>query len=113
MKQTVEKYVLHRIVVRFELQRSQTSQVESAAKPASLQNGMWGRCPAAMLGRHCRVVTSSTNKREILHLSFRAYGPRNLMKIIRGKIATARSGEVGTTMEELRPFNCLIRSVRD
>jgi hypothetical protein len=46
-------------------------------------------------------------------LSFRACGPRNLMKIAHSKIATARSSEVESTMEKLRPYDCLIRSVRD
>ena len=36
-------------------------------------------------------------------LSFRACGPRNLMKITQGKIGTVRSGEVEFPLEKLRP----------
>jgi len=44
---------------------------------------------------------------------FGACGPRNLMKIIPGNIATAWRGEVESAMDKSRPFLCLTRSVRD
>ena len=34
-------------------------------------------------------------------MSFRAYGPRNLMKIVQSKIGTARSGEVELSVEKI------------
>ena len=35
-------------------------------------------------------------------LSFRACGPQNLMKFTQSKIVTVRSGEVASTLENLR-----------
>jgi hypothetical protein len=48
-------------------------------------------------------------------LSFRAFGPRNLMKITQSPRKWERlgSGEVEPTMEKSRLFPCLIQSVRD
>jgi len=52
--------------------------------------------------------------RKLSYLSSRASGPRKLMKITpsRMKIGEARSGEIGITVDKLRPSTCLIRSVR-
>jgi hypothetical protein len=46
-------------------------------------------------------------------LSFRAFAPRNLMKIAQSPTKWRRlgSGEVETTVEKLRLSSCLIRSV--
>jgi len=45
-------------------------------------------------------------------MSCRACGPRNLMKMVQSKMITARSSEVGLSLEKSRPLKCLIRSVR-
>ncbi len=47
-------------------------------------------------------------------LSIRACGPRKLMKISPSRMQNRAgwSGKIATTVEKLRLFSCLIRSVR-